>query len=153
MASEGRSAVPFIMLIAIEWMCGVFVVIALYCHQVNLMKSFLSMSQTSDLSRLSNPPANAKLARVACDQCHRCKLRCTRELPRCERCSYMGSPCTFSTGKPIGKPRGRKNKNSRTPIATRREKQDQTGEPTPRDQGEHWLTYHIRFNNIGCATT
>ena len=96
-----------------------------------LLKALLSMSETSGPSKQSNPPENAKLARVACDQCHRCKLRCTRELPCCERCSHLGSPCTFSTGKPIGKPRGRKNKNSRTAIITRKEKQDQTGEPTP----------------------
>ncbi|KIM96670.1 hypothetical protein OIDMADRAFT_182893 [Oidiodendron maius Zn] len=85
------------------------------------------MSQTSEPSGQSKPSENAKLARVACDQCHRCKLRCTRELPRCERCSHLGSPCTFSTGKPIGKPRGRKNKNPRISIANLRDKQDQTG--------------------------
>ncbi|KAJ2906251.1 hypothetical protein MKZ38_002330 [Zalerion maritima] len=50
------------------------------------------------------------LAKIACDQCHRCKLRCTRELPQCERCRKTDSPCTFSTGKPLGKPKGSKNK-------------------------------------------
>ena len=57
-------------------------------------------------------PAKADLAQTACDQCHRCKLRCTRELPHCQRCHKIGSACTFSTGKPIGKPRGSKNRNS-----------------------------------------
>ncbi|KAH8703046.1 hypothetical protein BGW36DRAFT_82182 [Talaromyces proteolyticus] len=47
----------------------------------------------------------------ACDQCHRCKVACNGERPTCNRCVMNESPCTYSTGKPIGKPKGSKNRN------------------------------------------
>lgn len=46
----------------------------------------------------------------ACDQCHRCKVACDGERPTCGRCSTNSSACTYSTGKPIGKPKGSKNR-------------------------------------------
>jgi hypothetical protein len=47
----------------------------------------------------------------ACDQCHRCKVACDGGRPTCDRCERNGSACTYSTGKPIGKPKGSKNRN------------------------------------------
>ena len=47
----------------------------------------------------------------ACDQCHRCKVACDGGRPRCDRCEKNASACTYSTGKPIGKPKGSKNRN------------------------------------------
>jgi Fungal Zn(2)-Cys(6) binuclear cluster domain len=41
---------------------------------------------------------------TACDQCHRCKVRCCSGRPSCERCQKNGSTCTYSLGKPLGKP-------------------------------------------------
>lgn len=46
----------------------------------------------------------------ACDQCHRCKIACDGGRPTCERCATNGSACTYSIGKPIGKPKGSKNR-------------------------------------------
>jgi len=46
----------------------------------------------------------------ACDQCHRCKIACDGGRPTCERCATNGSACTYSTGKPMGKPKGSKNR-------------------------------------------
>lgn len=48
----------------------------------------------------------------ACDQCHRLKLRCSNDGLLCEPCCQAGKACTYSTGKPIGKPKGSKNKNT-----------------------------------------
>jgi hypothetical protein len=56
---------------------------------------------------------------TACDQCYRCKVRCSGTREACDRCLQNGSTCTYSLGKPLGKPpkhgRGRapKNKNQR----------------------------------------
>jgi hypothetical protein len=47
----------------------------------------------------------------ACDQCHRCKVACDGGRPTCQRCAINESACTYSTGKPIGKPKGSKNRN------------------------------------------
>ncbi|EEA21611.1 hypothetical protein PMAA_054120 [Talaromyces marneffei ATCC 18224] len=47
----------------------------------------------------------------ACDQCHRCKVACDGGRPTCQRCAMNESACTYSTGKPIGKPKGSKNRN------------------------------------------
>ncbi|EJT75581.1 hypothetical protein GGTG_05514 [Gaeumannomyces tritici R3-111a-1] len=41
----------------------------------------------------------------ACDQCHRRKLRCSREKPACGRCHFSGRQCTYSLSRPAGRPR------------------------------------------------
>ena len=46
----------------------------------------------------------------ACDQCHRCKVACNGGRPACDRCEKNDSTCTYSTGKPVGKPKGSKNR-------------------------------------------
>jgi hypothetical protein len=51
-----------------------------------------------------------ELAAQACDQCYRCKLRCSRTQPACHRCQGNGSACTWSMGKWLGKPKGTKRK-------------------------------------------
>lgn len=41
-------------------------------------------------------------ALYACDQCYRCKTRCAKELPRCQRCQKQKNVCTYSvTGSEI----------------------------------------------------
>ena len=41
-------------------------------------------------------------ALYACDQCYRCKTRCEKELPQCQRCKKQNSMCTYSvTGSEI----------------------------------------------------
>lgn len=35
-------------------------------------------------------------ALYACDQCYRCKTRCEKELPRCQRCQKQNNTCTYS---------------------------------------------------------
>lgn len=55
----------------------------------------------------SNSPAGSA-PRSACDQCHRRKERCTGHIP-CDRCTSSSSTCTYSLGRPLGKPKGRRN--------------------------------------------
>lgn len=51
-----------------------------------------------------------EVATQACDQCYRCKLRCSRTQPACHRCQGIGSACTWSMGKWLGKPKSTKRK-------------------------------------------
>lgn len=44
------------------------------------------------------------------NQCYRRKTRCNGEKLSCDGCVAIKSPCTYSTGKPLGKPKGSKNK-------------------------------------------
>ncbi|KXT05034.1 hypothetical protein AC578_10283 [Pseudocercospora eumusae] len=44
----------------------------------------------------------------ACDQCFRRKHPCLGGRPSCEQCLKTGLTCTYSTGKPVGKPKGHK---------------------------------------------
>lgn len=44
----------------------------------------------------------------ACDQCHRRKQPCAGGRPACPSCIRLGHICTYSTGKPVGKPKGHK---------------------------------------------
>jgi len=57
---------------------------------------------------------------TACDQCYRCKVRCSGSRETCDRCLQNGSICTYSLGKPLGKPpkngRGRALKNKTQPA-------------------------------------
>jgi hypothetical protein len=68
----------------------------------------------TELRRVMDAPEKAK---TACDQCHRCKLKCSRNKPQCQRCESMASPCTYSTGRPLGKPRGSTNRRNRKDIS------------------------------------
>lgn len=63
---------------------------------------------------------------TACDQCHRCKVRCSGGRPSCERCQSYGSTCTYSLGKPLGKPpkNGR-----RKPLPSQPQSQPQPSRP------------------------
>lgn len=65
-------------------------------------------SHSHSISHIRNE-ARHPLAK-ACDQCHRCKVACNGGRPACDRCETNGSTCTYSTGKPIGKPKGSKNR-------------------------------------------
>jgi hypothetical protein len=69
-----------------------------------------------DLRTPATPPISGKPTRrrhnsavaSACDQCHRCKLRCSGEKPNCQRCRDNGSACTYSAGSLLGKQRRNK---------------------------------------------
>ncbi|KAF6821710.1 hypothetical protein CMUS01_11368 [Colletotrichum musicola] len=41
----------------------------------------------------------------ACDQCHRRKLRCSRQKPACERFHFSSLQCTYSLSRPVGRPK------------------------------------------------
>lgn len=41
----------------------------------------------------------------ACDQCYRCKVKCTMEQSGCARCRMTKSVCTYSLGKWMGRPK------------------------------------------------
>ncbi|KAH8648268.1 hypothetical protein BGZ60DRAFT_534950 [Tricladium varicosporioides] len=43
----------------------------------------------------------------ACDQCYRTKQTCTKNVPSCQRCLKNSSPCTYSFGRFMGKPKKR----------------------------------------------
>ncbi|KIW09341.1 hypothetical protein, variant 1 [Verruconis gallopava] len=61
---------------------------------------------------------------TACDQCYRCKVKCSGEKPMCDRCAANKSACTYSTGKPLGKPKGSKNKVQRRKTSTQAPRQN-----------------------------
>lgn len=42
----------------------------------------------------------SELALYACDQCYRCKTRCGRQIPQCERCRGQSAVCTYSVAGP-----------------------------------------------------
>ena len=48
--------------------------------------------------------------KAACDQCHNSKVKCTGELPLCERCIRASLPCHYSLAARAGKPMGSRNK-------------------------------------------
>ncbi|EUC41608.1 hypothetical protein COCMIDRAFT_105722 [Bipolaris oryzae ATCC 44560] len=48
----------------------------------------------------------------ACDQCYRCKVKCTMELSGCGRCRLTGGVCTYSLGKWMGRPKKSSQQNS-----------------------------------------
>ncbi|KAF2404532.1 hypothetical protein EJ06DRAFT_526610 [Trichodelitschia bisporula] len=77
---------------------------------------------------------------TACDQCYRCKVRCSGERPTCERCQRNNSACTYSTGKPLGKPKGSKNKVKR--LKTPQESEQQTA-IAPADSNHHFDPRHL----------
>ena len=74
------------------------------CHYLALMEEWLPPSRSGSYGGARHPLAKA------CDQCHRCKIACDGRRPACDRCAKNSSTCTYSTGKPIGKPKGSKNR-------------------------------------------
>lgn len=58
------------------------------------------------LTELSSPSAPSQRQQTsACDQCHRRKLRCSRQKPACERCHFSNLQCTYSLSRPVGRPK------------------------------------------------
>lgn len=43
--------------------------------------------------------------RTCCEQCHSCKLKCSREKPTCARCLRHGKRCVYAPSKRPGRPR------------------------------------------------
>ncbi|TID16020.1 Copper amine oxidase 1 [Venturia nashicola] len=80
-------------------------------------------STTSNLRKGHGRKESSGHTCSACDQCYRCKVKCTGERPACERCQSSNSACTYSTGKPLGKPKGSKNKVQRTKMTLDAERQ------------------------------
>ncbi|KAF2434840.1 hypothetical protein EJ08DRAFT_434115 [Tothia fuscella] len=58
-------------------------------------------------------------------------IRCSGERPSCERCRLAGSACTYSTGKPLGKPKGSKNKVQRNKTSPDLESRQTVPESQP----------------------
>lgn len=81
---------------------------------VYLVIFFMETKSSSIASRLSVDSASPRSNSKACDQCYRCKIKCSMELSGCTRCQMVGSVCTYSLGKWMGRPK----KSSR---ATKRE--------------------------------
>jgi len=67
-------------------------------------------SQSSSTAHRRLNDENQRVTRTfvtvkACDQCYRCKVRCSGAGQNdCERCLQSSSICTYSLGKPVGKP-------------------------------------------------
>ncbi|RDW63622.1 hypothetical protein BP6252_11167 [Coleophoma cylindrospora] len=66
-----------------------------------------SEKTNSGMKHPSAPPG-ATAHGSACDQCYRRKERCSGSIP-CDRCNSSNSTCTYSLGRPLGKPKGRRN--------------------------------------------
>ena len=50
--------------------------------------------------------------RLACDRCHKQKLRCSRDKNGCARCIKAGTRCLHSISTPGGRPRGSTRQNT-----------------------------------------
>jgi hypothetical protein len=80
---------------------------------------------------------------TACDQCHRCKIACDGRRPTCNRCAKSNSVCTYSTGKPLGKPKGSKNHSkleTRSSAAPKSGPEDPSERIAANDSGKRKLT-------------
>jgi len=65
------------------------------------------MNDTQANQRPSGDTQRARgstVSATACDQCYRCKVRCSGPRDNCDRCLQSGNICTYSLGKPLGKP-------------------------------------------------
>lgn len=63
-------------------------------------------SSTANMPSVSAPTSASRRtgAVTACDQCYRCKVRCSGTQDKCDRCVQNSSICTYSLGRPLGKP-------------------------------------------------
>ncbi|OJD34156.1 zn2 cys6 dna-binding protein [Diplodia corticola] len=61
---------------------------------------------------------SGKVNSKACDQCYRCKVKCTMEQSGCARCRMTKGTCTYSLGKWMGRPK-KSTSSSRRPTLTR----------------------------------
>lgn len=79
----------------------------------------LSLTTVATFSR--QPTFVSTMPTPSCDQCHRRRLHCAGEKPSCYHCKRTGQTCTYSTGKPVGKPKGHRKvkRNSSTEIPPR----------------------------------
>ncbi|KAM3064757.1 hypothetical protein ACMFMG_012070 [Clarireedia jacksonii] len=50
-------------------------------------------------------PDECKIGSNACDQCFRTKHNCSKHPIQCQRCAELGSSCTYSFGKFMGRPK------------------------------------------------
>ncbi|WQF81101.1 Putative zn(2)Cys(6) fungal-type DNA-binding domain-containing protein [Colletotrichum destructivum] len=71
------------------------------------------------MDEIARPIASSEQSQLACDQCYRCKLKCTREKPSCQRCMSSGRSCSYSLGLWKGRPKGT-SKRTQTSQSNRR---------------------------------
>lgn len=103
----------------------------------------------------------------SCDQCHRRRLHCIGEKPRCRNCGVKGQTCTYSTGKPVGKPKGHR-KVRKTTLTDQQDKSQTESKPfqatvnsischsSPSssefsDMSESWLSRNVSTTATGLA--
>ncbi|EMD66833.1 hypothetical protein COCSADRAFT_24894 [Bipolaris sorokiniana ND90Pr] len=65
--------------------------------------------------------ARSRINSKACDQCYRCKVKCTMELSGCGRCRLTGGVCTYSLGKWMGRPKKSSQQNSKARARSMRD--------------------------------
>lgn len=108
--------------------CKKALVVYLVCQLRVFQHLAALMNESQANQRPSGDKQKAKgpsVSVTACDQCYRCKVRCSGTQESCDRCLQNSSICTYSLGKPLGKPpkngRGRAPKhNNQLPLAKRR---------------------------------
>ncbi|XHG09001.1 hypothetical protein AWENTII_012083 [Aspergillus wentii] len=89
----------------------------------------------------------------ACDQCHRTKQSCTKHLPQCQRCVKSSTPCTYSFGKFMGRPKKRlrrKQSQSQSQTEERRVENQNQNENEGQSESESImpLPQHRSINSI-----
>jgi len=84
--------------------CGFF--ISPGFPQLIVMRELQSSSTAHQLLNDENQRVTRTFDTVrACDQCYRCKVRCSGAGQNdCERCLQNSNICTYSLGRPVGKP-------------------------------------------------
>lgn len=69
------------------------------------------------LGRMENTTSGSRpklYCGTACDQCFRCKARCSGDRPVCQRCQSNQSACTYSISKPLKRSKEGRNRASRS---------------------------------------
>ncbi|KAF2164044.1 hypothetical protein M409DRAFT_57136 [Zasmidium cellare ATCC 36951] len=82
----------------------------------------------------------------SCDQCHRKRLQCAGGRPTCVHCANTGQVCTYSTGKPVGKPKG--HRKAKRNESAEFEVKDLTGDSGVRHQRDSTSDSSPSFSDV-----
>ena len=101
---------------------------------------FSIMSESQELQFESN----------ACDQCYRTKQTCTKNVPNCQRCLKNSTPCTYSFGKFMGKPKKRyKNRFTEEKNVTKEAQNDVETERSSYKLGNNSVVPNSKHRTLG----
>lgn len=86
-------------------------------HIISLIVLFLISRLGFRMDRMENTTSGSRpklYCGTACDQCFRCKARCSGDRPVCQRCQSNQSACTYSISKPLRRSKEGRNRASKS---------------------------------------